>query len=78
MAATENVKRSLFGLNGILGMLIATLLLLGILAFLVTWAIKVQRISQVNPYDPTPIVSNLDNLKANSKDNKQFAFKDVK
>ncbi|RUM75346.1 MAG: DUF4006 domain-containing protein [Sulfurovum sp.] len=78
MAATENTSRSVFGLNGVTGMLIATVLLLSILAFLVTKAIEVQRTSAVKPYDPAPIVSNLDNVKAKSKANAQFAFKDAK
>jgi len=78
MAATENTSRSLFGINGVTGMLIATLLLLSILAFLTMSAIKVQQKSAQNPYDPTPIVSNLDNVKADSKENAQFAFKDAK
>jgi len=36
-------NRSIFSLHGITGMLIATTLLLTILAVLVTWAIKVQQ-----------------------------------
>ncbi len=74
----ENTNRSLFGLNGVAGMLIATLLLLSILAFLTVWGLSVQQKSAQNPYDPTPIVSNLDNVKMISKDNAQFAFKDAK
>ncbi|AKF25704.1 hypothetical protein YH65_10145 [Sulfurovum lithotrophicum] len=75
---TENTNRSVFGLSGVTGMLIATVLLLGILAFLTTWGIGVQQHSATNPYDPTPITSNLDNIKEISKDNAQFAFKDAK
>lgn len=74
----ENTNRSIFGLNGVAGMLIATLLLLSILAFLTVWGLSVQQKSAQNPYDPTPIVSNLDNVKMISKDNAQFAFKDAK
>jgi len=74
----ENTNRSVFGLNGVTGMLIATVLLLAILAFLTVWGLKVQQQSAQNPYDPTPIVSNLDNVKMISKDNAQFAFKDAK
>jgi len=74
----ENTNRSVFGLNGVTGMLIATVLLLSILAFLTMWGLKVQQKSAQNPYDPTPIVSNLDNVKMISKDNAQFAFKDAK
>jgi len=78
MAATENTKRSVFGLNGVTGMLIATVLLLSILVFLTKWGIGVQQNSASNFYDPTPITSNLDNVKANSKENVNFAFKDAK
>jgi hypothetical protein len=74
----ENTNRSVFGLNGVTGMLIATVLLLAILAFLTAWGLTVQQKSAQNPYDPTPIVSNLDNVKMISKDNAQFAFKDAK
>jgi len=75
---TENTNRSVFGLSGVTGMLIATVLLLAILAFLTVWGIGVQQNSATNPYDPAPITSNLDNVKQISKDNAQFAFKDVK
>jgi len=78
MAGTENTNRSAFGINGVTGMLIATLLLLSILAFLTVWGIKVQQGSASNFYDPTPITSNLDNVKADSKANAQFAFVDAK
>jgi hypothetical protein len=78
MAVAENTKRNPFGLNGILGMLIATALLLSILAFLVTWAIKVQNQEATHFYDPAPIVNSLDNVKMISKDNANFAFQDVK
>jgi hypothetical protein len=78
MSATENTNRSVFGLNGVTGMLIATVLLLSILAFLTVWGLGVQQKSAQNPYDPTPIVSSLDNVKMISKENAQFAFKDAK
>ena len=78
MAATENTNRAIFGLNGVTGMLIATVLLLSILVFLTVWGISVQQSSASNFYDPTPITSNLDNVKADSKDNANFAFKDAK
>ncbi len=78
MSATENTNRGVFSLNGVTGMLIATVLLLSILAFLTVWGLGVQQKSATNPYDPSPIISNLDNVKAISKDNAQFAFKDAK
>ena len=78
MAVAENTNRSMFGINGILGMLIATALLLGILAFLTMNAIKVQQAQATNYYDPAPIVGNTDNVKKISKENAQFAFVDAK
>jgi len=39
----ENTNRSVFGLNGITGMLIATVLLLSILGGLTVWNIGVQQ-----------------------------------
>jgi len=78
MSATENTNRAVFGLNGVTGMLIATVLLLSILAGLTVWGIAVQQDSAQKPYDPTPIISSLDNVKMISKDNAQFAFKDAK
>ncbi len=74
----ENTNRGIFTLSGITGMAIAVVLLLAILVFLTTWGIGVQQGSATNFYDPTPITSNLDNVKANSKDNKNFAFQDAK
>ncbi len=68
----ENTSRGLFKLNGITGMLIATLLLLAILAFLVTKAIGVQRAEAKHFYDPAPIVNSLDNVKMISTDNAKF------
>jgi hypothetical protein len=47
----ENENRNLFALHGITGMLIATALLLGILAFLVTNAISVQQANAQNFYE---------------------------
>ena len=68
----ENTSRGLFTLSGITGMLIATLLLLAILAFLVTKAIGVQRAEAKHYYDPAPIVNSLDNVKMISKDNAKY------
>ena len=74
MAVAENTKRGLFHLDGITGMLIATLLLLSILAGLTYWAIIVQNASIQKPYDPTPVTKSLDNVKANSTGNAKFAI----
>jgi hypothetical protein len=78
MSATENTNRSVFGINGVTGMLIATVLLLSILVFLTVWGIGVQQQTAQKPYDPTPIVGSLDNVKMNSTENANFAFKDAK
>ena len=78
MAATENTNRSAWGINGVLGMLIATALLLSILAFLITKAIGVQQAQSTHYYDPAPLWNSLDNVKMISKDNAKFAFVDVK
>jgi hypothetical protein len=53
-------------------------LLLSILVVLTIWGIGVQQGSATNPYDPTPITSNLDNVKMISTENANFAFKDAK
>jgi len=68
----ENTSRGLFKLNGITGMLIATILLLSILAFLVTNAVAIQAKEAKHYYDPTPIVSSLDNVKKISKENAKY------
>ncbi len=73
----ENTNRGVFTLNGLTGMLIATALLLTILAVLTTWAIGVQQKSASNYYNPAPILD-INNLKANSTDNAKFAFQDAK
>ena len=73
-----NENRSIFSLDGITGMLIATVLLLSILVVLTIWGMGVQQKSATNPYDPTAITSSLDNVKMNSTANADFAFKDAK
>ena len=77
MSTEENTNRGVFTLSGVTGMLIATVLLLSILAFLTTWGIGVQQGSSSNFYDPAPILDQK-NLKANSVDNANFAFQDAK
>jgi len=77
MATSENTNRGVFTLSGVTGMLIATVLLLSILAVLTTWGISVQQNSASNYYDPAPILD-INNLKANSTDNAKFAFVDAK
>jgi len=73
----ENTGRSVFSINGIIGMLIATALLLSILVVLTLWGLSVQQKSANHFYDPTPIAGSLDNVKMISKDNADFAFKDA-
>jgi hypothetical protein len=46
-----NENRSVFALDGITGMLVATVLLLSILAGLTVWGISVQNSSASNFYD---------------------------
>lgn len=74
----ENTSRGIFGLHGVTGMLIATVLLLSILVFLTVNAISVQQANATNAYDPTPITGSLDNVKMKSKENADFAFQDAK
>jgi len=69
-----NENRNLFGLNGITGMLIATTLLLSILAFLTIHALSVQHENADNYYK----VVNEKSIKMFSVDNAKQAFVDVK
>ncbi|WP_373029941.1 DUF4006 family protein [Sulfurovum sp.] len=73
----ENTKRSVFGLNGIAGILISIVGLLVILITLMLMTIVAQRHAAVKPYDPTAI-RDINNLKMISVENKQFAFIDAK
>jgi len=68
----ENTSRGLFKLSGITGMLIATILLLSILAGLTMWNIQVQQAEAKHYYDPAPVVSSLDNVKMISTDNAKY------
>ncbi len=49
----ENTNRNVFGLHGITGMLIATVLLLSILAGLTVWGISAQQEVANKPYEIT-------------------------
>ncbi len=60
-----NENRSLFALDGITGMLIATLLLLSILAGLTVWGLGVQKANADNYYKIVDETS----IKMNSVDN---------
>ncbi len=44
---------------------------------LVSSAITIQRDSAVKPYDPSPIVNSLDNVKMKSTDNSKFAIENL-
>jgi hypothetical protein len=77
MATSENTNRGVFTLDGVTGMLIATVLLLSILAFLTVWGISVQQGSASNYYDPAPILD-INNLKANSIDNAKYDLSKLK
>ncbi len=74
----ENTKRGVFRLDGVTGMLIATVLLLSILAVLSVWSILVQQASASNYYDPAPITGSLDNVKMKSTANADYAFQEAK
>jgi len=74
----ENTNRNVFGLDGVTGMLIATVLLLTILVVLTIWGIGVQQKSATNYYDATLLTGSLTNVKPNSVDNAKHAFVDVK
>ena len=49
----ENTNRNVFGLNGITGMLIATVLLISILVVLTIWGISAQQEVANKPYKIT-------------------------
>lgn len=61
----EESKRNIFGLNGITGMLIATVLLISILVVLTILGLGVQQEQASNFYE----IKDAKNIKANSIDN---------
>jgi hypothetical protein len=63
--AENTTRRMCFNLNGLLGGIIATVLLLAILAFLVMQAIAVQKANATNFYE----IENPASIKAISVDN---------
>ena len=69
-----NENRSVFALDGVTGMLIATVLLLSILAFLTMNALAVQNANAENFYK----IENEKSIKMFSADNAKQAFVDVK
>ncbi len=69
-----NENRSVFALDGVTGMLIATALLLTILAGLSVWAVSVQQAQASNFYK----IENEKSIKMFSVDNAKQAFVDVK
>lgn len=69
----ENTKRSVFGLNGIAGILISIVGLLAILVTLMLLVVVTQRDGAKNPYDPS-VIRDINNIKMISVENKQFAF----
>ena len=71
-----NENRSVFALDGVTGMLIATVLLLSILAFLTVWNMSVQHANAENYYQWNSDIEK--NIKTNSADNANLAFKPVK
>jgi len=71
-----NENRSVFALDGVTGMLIATVLLLSILAFLTVNALGVQHANAENYYKWNSDIEK--NVKANSVENANLAFQPVK
>ncbi len=69
-----NENRSVFALDGVTGMLIATVLLLSILVFLSVSAMSVQNANAENFYK----IENEKSIKMISTDNAKQAFVDVK
>ena len=69
-----NENRSVFALDGVTGMLIATALLLSILAGLTVWGLGVQQANANNFYK----IENEKSIKMFSADNAKQAFVDVK
>jgi len=63
--AENKTRRMCFNLNGLLGGILATLLLLGILGFLTINAIAVQKANATNFYE----IQDISTIKANSVDN---------
>jgi len=61
----NKTRRMCFNLNGLTGGIIATLLLLGILAFLTAWCIKVQQNNSTTYYK----LQDETNIKMKSVDN---------
>ena len=55
-----NENRSVFALDGITGMLIATVLLLSILVGLTIWGVGVQNASASNFYDMAGLIPTID------------------
>jgi len=64
----ENTNRNVFGLHGVTGMLIATVLLLSILAFLTVKGISAQRAVANKPYT----INNISNIKTEGKNSAKF------
>jgi len=63
--AENKTRRMCFNLNGLLGGILATVLLLGILAFLTMWAIQVQQENATKYYE----LENPTEIQMNSTDN---------
>jgi len=69
----ENTKRSVFGFNGIFGIMISIVGLLVILVTLMLLAIVSQRHAAKSPYDPS-VIRDVNNLKQNSVENWNYSF----
>ena len=71
----ENTNRSVYALNGVTGMLIATVLLLSILAGLTCWGIKTQQAVMDKPYELKDL-SSVSKKSSTDTQQKVFVIKD--
>ncbi len=67
----EEYERGVFSFHGVIGMAIATALLLSILVGLSIWGLKVQQDSATKPYE----INNISNVQMISDDNSQYSIK---
>lgn len=69
----ENTKRSVFGFNGVFGILISIVGLIAILVVLMLLAIVAQRNAVKTPYDPS-VIRDVNNLEMRSIKNWDYSF----
>lgn len=64
----ENQDRNVFGLHGVTGMLIATLLLISILIGLTVWNISIQSAEATNYYSLDQDINSIKAIDSNNSD----------